>query len=56
MLRSLEESTGARIAVQESGTVQFFAPSREQFEAAEKEIGSITGNSVKVSTLCGVCL
>ena len=49
VLRGIEDSTGARVSLQEDGVVHYFAPTPEKFKAAEDTIGSITGNTIKAS-------
>ncbi|KAK9811328.1 hypothetical protein WJX72_001896 [[Myrmecia] bisecta] len=46
-IKAMQESTGARITVMDSGVVHFFAPSRAQYAAAVKAIDDVTGASIK---------
>ena len=48
-LRGIEDSTGARVTLQDDGVVHYFAPTPKKFKAAEDTIGSITGNTIKAS-------
>lgn len=43
----IEEATGARLVVYESGEVALYAPTRPQYEAAHEAVMEVEGRSIK---------
>ena len=48
VIRGIEEGTGAKVVVLDRGLVHFLAPTPQQFAEADRAIGSIVGNTIKV--------
>lgn len=49
VIRGIEDKTGAKVSIQDDGTLHYFAPSAQQARDVERAVGSITGTDVKVS-------